>query len=42
MVAIHTKNRRVALISALVRAAMVLIFVECLLNGTGFNGYYTP
>jgi hypothetical protein len=27
---------------ALVIAAMVLIFVECLLNGTGFNGYYTP
>src|SRR5260370_17159284 len=26
---------------ALVRAAMVLIFVECLMNGTGFNGYYT-
>src|SRR5260370_13915097 len=26
---------------ALVRAAMVLIFIECLMNGTGFNGYYT-
>ena len=31
-----------AIIIALVRAAMVLIFVECLMNGTGFNGYYTP
>ena len=35
------KHRRVAIIIALVRAAMVLIFVECLMNGTGFNGYYT-
>jgi hypothetical protein len=32
----------VAIIIALVIAAMVLIFVECLMNGTGFNGYYTP
>src|SRR5258707_1736386 len=35
------KHRRVAIMIALVRAAMVLIFVECLMNGTGFNGYYT-
>ena len=35
------KHRRVAIIIALVIAAMVLIFVECLMNGTGFNGYYT-
>ena len=27
---------------AIVRAAMVLIFIEGLINGTGFNGYYTP
>jgi hypothetical protein len=26
---------------ALVGAAMVLLFSECLMNGTGFNGYYT-
>jgi hypothetical protein len=32
----------VAIIIALVIAAMVLIFVACLINGTGFNGYYTP
>jgi hypothetical protein len=35
------KHRRVAIIIALVSAAMVLIFVECLMNVTGFNGYYT-
>src|SRR5260370_40463759 len=35
------KHRRVAIMIALVRAAMALIFVECLMNGTGFNGYYT-
>ncbi len=35
------KHRIVAIIIALVIAAMVLIFVESLINGTGFNGYYT-
>ena len=42
MVAVHTKTPERAIIIALVRAAMVLIFVECLINGTSFNGYYTP
>ena len=35
------KHRIVALIITLVIAAMVLIFIETLINGTGFNGYYT-
>jgi ABC-type lipoprotein release transport system permease subunit len=35
------KHRIVAIIIALVIVAMVLIFVESLINGTGFNGYYT-
>lgn len=36
------KHWRVAIIIALVIAAMVPIFVECLIHGTGFNGSYTP
>jgi large-conductance mechanosensitive channel len=35
------KHLIVAIIIALVIAAMVLIFVESLINGTGFNSYYT-
>ncbi len=35
------KHRIVAIIIALVIAAVVLIFVESLINGTGFNAYYT-
>ena len=35
------KHRIVAIIISFVIAAMVLIFVESLINGTGFNGYYT-
>ena len=35
------KHWIVAVIIALVIAAMVLIFIESLINGAGFNGYYT-
>src|ERR1700680_4489167 len=35
------KHWIVAIIIAFVLAAMVLIFVESLINGAGFNGYYT-
>src|SRR3989442_986202 len=41
MGAIHTKTPDSDIIIALVIAAMVLIFVESLINGTGFNSYYT-
>jgi uncharacterized protein YjbI with pentapeptide repeats len=34
------KHWRVAIIIALVIAAMALIFIESMINGTGFNGYY--
>jgi uncharacterized protein HemX len=35
------KHQLVAIIIALVMAATVLILVESLINGTGFNGHYT-
>src|SRR5579863_7036961 len=35
------KHRLAAITIAVVMAVMVLIFVESLINGTGFNSYYT-